>query len=145
MTAEFDLISCKAIRSRGRLTILYLFIGNTVTSIATHLLFIQAISIFQRFLGNWNKSSLDATAQSLFIVLKDHQSAETITLTLDSYENLLCQAGLEQGYEIENVAVTEGTDFSYKPAQLVTTKFIDCESKKELLSELQHVRNTDLH
>ena len=57
----------------------------------------------------------------------------------------MCQAALEQGYEIENVAVTEGTDFSYKPAQLVITKFIDCESEKELLSELQHERNTDLH
>ena len=31
LTAEFDLISCKAIRSRGKLTILYLFIVNTVT------------------------------------------------------------------------------------------------------------------
>ena len=57
----------------------------------------------------------------------------------------MCQAALEQGYEIENVAATEGTDFSCKPAQLVITKFIDCESKKELLSGLQHVRNTDLH
>ena len=57
---------------------------------------------------------------------------------------LVCQAALEQGYDIENVAATEGTDFSCKPAQLVITKFIDCESKKELLSGLQHVRNTDL-
>ena len=79
------------------------------------------------------------------IVLKDHKSAEAITLTQESYENVVCQAALEQGYEIENVASTEGTDFSCKPAQLVITKFIDCESKKELLSVLQHVRNTDLH
>ena len=34
VTAEFDLISCKAIRSRDRLSILYLFIVNTVTSVA---------------------------------------------------------------------------------------------------------------
>ena len=35
LTAEFDLISCKAIGSRGRLAILYLFIlnVNTVTSV----------------------------------------------------------------------------------------------------------------
>ena len=105
---------------------------------------IQVISIFQKILGNSNKSPLDATAQSLFIVLKDHKSAEAIT-TRESYENVVCQAALEQGYEIENVAATEGTDFSCKPAQLVITKFIDCESKKELLSGLQHVRNTDLH
>ena len=32
LKAEFDLISCKAIRSRCKLTILYLFIVNTVTS-----------------------------------------------------------------------------------------------------------------
>ena len=107
--------------------------------------FLQVISTFQKFLGNSNKSPLDATAQSLFIVLKDHKSAEAITLTRESYENVVCQAALEQGYEIENVAATEGTDFSCKPAQLVITKFIDCESKKELLSGLQHVRNTDLH
>ena len=51
LTAEFDLISCKAIRSRGRLAI-YLFIVNTVTSvacsIAIYLPFIQMISIFQK-------------------------------------------------------------------------------------------------
>ena len=71
-------------------------------------------------------------------MLKDHKSAEAITLTRESYENVVCQAALEQGYEIENIAATKGTDFSCKPAQLVITKFIDCESKKELLSELQH-------
>ena len=100
---------------------------------------------FSKNLGNSNKSPLDATTQSLFIVLKDHKSAEVITLTRESYENVVCQAALEQGYEIENVAATEGTDFSCKPAQLVITKFIDRESKKELLSGLQYVRNTDLH
>ena len=57
----------------------------------------------------------------------------------------MCQAALEQGHDIENVAATEGTDFLCKPAQLVVTKFIDCESKTELLFGLQHVRNTDLH
>ena len=59
-------------------------------------------------------------------MLKDHKSAEPITLTRESYENVVCQAALEQRYEI--VAATEGTDFSCKPAQLVITKFIDCES-----------------
>ena len=53
LTPEFDLISCKAIRSRGKLTILYLFIVNTVTSvvcfIAIYLPFIQVISILQKF------------------------------------------------------------------------------------------------
>ena len=54
LTAEFDLISCKTIRSRGKLKILYLFIVNTVTSVvcsmAIFLQFIQVISIFQFFL-----------------------------------------------------------------------------------------------
>ena len=103
---------------------------------------IQVISIFQRFLGN---SPLAATAQSLFVVLKDHKSAEAITLTRESYENVVYQAAPEQGYETENVAATEGTDFSFKPTQLVITKVIDYESKKELLPGLQHVHNTDLH
>ena len=83
--------------------------------------------------------------QPLFIVLKDHKSAKATTLTRELYENVVCQAALEQGYEIEDVAATEGTDFSCKSAQLVITKFIDCESKQELLSGLQHVHNTDLH
>ena len=90
-----------------------------------------------------NKSP-DATAQS-FIMLKDHKSAKAITLIRESYKNVVCQAALEQGYEIENVAVTKGADFSCKPAQLVIAKFIDCESKKEQLCGLQHVRKTDLH
>ena len=68
-----------------------------------------------------------------------------ITLIRESHENLVCQAALEQGHEVKNVAATEGTDFSWKPAQLVITKFIYCESKKELLSALQHIPNTDLH
>ena len=90
LTSEFDLISCKAIRSRGKLVILYLFIVNTVTSvvcsIAIYLPLIQVISIFQKILGNSSKSPLDATAQSLFIVLKHHKSAEAIKLTRESYE-----------------------------------------------------------
>ena len=77
-----DLISCKVIRSRGKLTILSLFIVNTVfyivSSKAIYLQVIQIISIFQNFLGNPNKSPLYATAQSLFIVLKDHKSAEVM-------------------------------------------------------------------
>ena len=106
LTAEFDLISCKEnIRSRGRLTITYLCTVNTVTSvvcsIAIYLPFLQVISIFQNFLGNSNKSPLGATAQSLFILLKDHKSAEAITLIRESYENVSCQATLKQGYEIK--------------------------------------------
>ena len=53
LTAEFDLISCIAIQSRGRLTIIYLVIVNTVIyvvcSIAIYLAFIQLISISQIF------------------------------------------------------------------------------------------------
>ena len=120
-------------------------VTSVVCSITIYLPFIQVISIFQKCLGNSNKSPLDATSRWLFLVLKDHKSVESVTLTQESHENVACQAALEQGYEIENVAATEGIDFSCKPAQLVITKYIDCESKKELLSGLQHVRNTDLH
>ena len=58
-------------------------------------------------------------------VLKDHKSEEATTITRESYEHVLCQAVLEQCYEIENVAATKGTDFSSKPVQLAITKFID--------------------
>ena len=100
----------------------------------------QVISnIFQIFLGNLNKSLLDAAAQSLFTVLKDRKVIQEL------YEYIACQAVLGQGYEIENVAATEGRDFLCKSAQHVITKFIDCESKNELLSGLQHVCNSDFH
>ena len=53
LMAEFDLISCKAIQSRGKLTILYLFIVNTVTSvvysIAIHLPLIQGFLFLKKF------------------------------------------------------------------------------------------------
>ena len=66
LTAEFDLISCKTIRSRGKFRVLYLFTVNTVVSVVCSMViflqFIQVISIFQNFLGNSNKSPLDATA-----------------------------------------------------------------------------------
>ena len=42
-------------------------------------------------------------------MLNDHKSTETITLTRESYENVVCQAALEQGYEIGNVAATDRT------------------------------------
>ena len=74
----------------------------------------------------------------------EHISRKFLTAEFDliSYKvvrsrgRLKIQAALEKGFEIENVAVTDGTDFSCKPSQLVITKFIDCESKKELLSGL---------
>ena len=72
-----------------------------------------------------NKLPLDDTGHSLFIVLKDHKSVEVITLTRRSNENVVCQVALEQGYDTENVAETEGTNFSSKPAQLVIRKCID--------------------
>ena len=126
------------------MTILSLFIANTITtavcSIAIYLQF-----YFSKFFKKLKQIATSATGQSLFIVLKDNKSEEVITLTRESYENVVCQKALEQGYKIENVSPTEGTDFSCKPAQLVITKFIDFESKKELLSGVQHVRNTDLH
>ena len=48
-----------------------------------YLQFIQVNSFFLFFRINSNKLLLDATAQSLFIVLKDHKLAKVITLTPD--------------------------------------------------------------
>ena len=64
--------------------------------------FIQVISVFQIF-RKLEQSSLDATAQSLFTALKNHKSAEAIILTRKSYENIVCLAALQQGFEIENI------------------------------------------
>ena len=76
LTAEFDLISYKAIRSRGKLTMLYLFTLNTFYSniFAAH----SSHFYFPENFRKLNKLPLDATTQSLFIVLKDHESAEAI-------------------------------------------------------------------
>ena len=92
--------------------------------------FIQVISIIYFFLKNSNKSPLDATAQSPFIFLKDHKSAKAITLTRESYENVVRQAAVEQEYKTENVAATK---LRCKPVHTVITKFIDPDSKKEKL------------
>ena len=54
----------------------------------------------------------------------------------------MCQAPIEQGHETENVAATEGTDFSCKPSQLVITKSIDCKSKR---SSYLGYKMCDLH
>ena len=76
---------------------------------------------FLKVLGNLNKSPLDATAQSLFIVKKDHKSTEVITLKRDSCENVVRQAALEQRHEIENCCSFFIT--SYHPLSLLITPY----------------------
>ena len=43
-----------------------------------------------------------------------NKSDEAITPTKESYENVVCQAALEQEYEIEYVDATEGINFLCK-------------------------------
>ena len=151
LTAEFDLISCEAMRSRGRLTIIYLFIANFCSMFYSNMFAVHSRNFyFSKIFRKLEQIAIRCYCPvyfcPLFIVLKDHKSTEAITLIQKSYENVVCQAALEQGFEIENVAVTEVTDFSCKSAKLVIRKFIDSDSKKELLlSGPQHLCKTDLH
>ena len=58
---------------------------------------------------------LDATAQSLFIVLKDHKLAKVITLTPGSYENVAATEGIDflcvnlHNLSLQNYRLREGT------------------------------------
>ena len=81
------------------------------------------------FLGNSNKCPLDAYTTWLSIVLKDHKSAEAIALSRESYKNVVREEASQQGFDINNVEVREGEDYSSKPAHLVITNLIDGETK----------------
>ena len=82
LTAEFDLISCKAIRSRGKLTILYLFIyckQRNFGSIFYNHIFATPSSNFY-FSKIFRKFEQIATRCHCPVTIrKDHKSAEVIT------------------------------------------------------------------
>ena len=94
--------------------------------------------------GDANKSPLDAYSASLSIVLKDHKSAEAIALSRESYENVIKEAAAQQGYDLISVKVTEGEDYSVKPADFIITSSIDVDTKDELLIALQQIKFTGL-
>ena len=96
------------------------------------------------FLGNSNKCSLDAYATWLSIVLKDHKSAEAIALSRESYMNVVREEASQLGFDINNVEVREGKDYSCKLAHLVITNVIDDETKSELLIALEQIKFTQL-
>ena len=88
-------------------------------------------------LGNSNKSSFDACASWLTIVLKDHSSAEVIALSHGSYKAVVREEASQQGFDINNVEVREVEDYSSKPAHFVITNTINAERKSELLAALE--------
>ena len=88
-------------------------------------------------LGNSKKSSFDACASWLTTVLKDHNSVETIPLSRGSYKDMNREDVSQQGFDINNVEVREGEDYSSKPAHFVITNAINAETKSELLTALE--------
>ena len=70
-------------------------------------------------LGNSNKSSLDVYGSWLTTVLKDHKSAEAIALSNELYKSVVREEAAQHGFDINNIEVREGEDYSCKPAHLV--------------------------
>ena len=95
-------------------------------------------------LSNSNKCSVDAYATQLSIVLKDHKSAEAIALSPESYKRKVREEASQQGFDINDVEVKEGEEYSCKPAHLVVTNIIDFETKSEILTALEQIKFTQL-
>ena len=68
-----------------------------------------------------------------FQCLKDHKCAEAISLTRKSNKSVVKKAAERQGFEIENVALMEGSNYSDKPAQLVLTSNLDQVSRNDVV------------
>ena len=95
-------------------------------------------------LGNASKCSLDVNATWLSTVLKDHKSAEVLALSRESYKNVDREEACQQGFDINNVEVREGEDYSCKAAHLLITNVIDAETKSELLTAPVQIKFTQL-
>ena len=65
-------------------------------------------------------------------------------LSCDSYKSVVREEASQQGFDINNVEVREGEDYSCKPAHLVITNTIDAETKSELLTALEQINFTQL-
>ena len=65
-------------------------------------------------------------------------------LSRDSYQKVIKEAAAKQGYELSAVKITEGEDYSIKPAQLILTNAIDVVTKDELLTALEQIKFSGL-
>ena len=76
--------------------------------------------------------------------MKDHKSAEAIALSPESYKRKVREEASQQGFDINDVEVKEGEEYSCKPAHLVVTNTIDFETKSEILTALEQIKFTQL-
>ena len=56
-------------------------------------------------LGNSNKSSSDAYASWLSIVLEVYKSAEAFALSCESYKSMVREEAFQQGFDIDKVEI----------------------------------------
>ena len=56
-------------------------------------------------LGNSNKSSFDAYASWLSIVLEVYKSAEAFALSCESYKIMVREEAFQQGFDIDKVEI----------------------------------------
>ena len=88
---------------------------------------------------------LDAYTSNLCQVLKDHKCDECIRITRLSHHNMVRDAVHRQsGVVLHTVDIKEGSDYSFKPAQLVLSKNVDTEIYKEIISGLEQMRHISL-
>ena len=77
-------------------------------------------------------------------MLKDHNCEKAIDLVIKSHQDAVREAAKSQGFDITNVAVIEGDNFSTKPVQILLSANLDTEVKKEVLRGLEKIQFVDL-
>lgn len=80
----------------------------------------------------------------LFQTLKDHKCEEAIRLTVMSQTRLIRAAASKQGFQMDNVALTENSTYSSKPVQLTLTSRLNGEVHREVLIALDKIKFTGL-
>ena len=101
---------------------------------------------FILFIGNSRKSAIDACSAKLFQCLKDHKCDKALFLTRSSSKSSLVKAAERRGFSIDNanVQLTEGDNYSIKPAQLTITQYLDGTTRQDIHNALDHLKFTDL-
>ena len=89
--------------------------------------------------------TLDDYYASIYAVLKDNNCKDAIELTISSHKQSVRRAAGEQGFDIENVATTEGSDFSIKPVQLVLNNNLDRSVREEVKLGLEKIKFTNFN